>query len=127
MPLPLYWPELPQSFEGLKTGIVTLAGGLVIALVGMVALSKYLPQIPYLRTVMPANPTVEEVVVDDPYGGLARLGDIGYCESPLRPAGKARFGTMLVDVVSEGDMVGAGAEIEVIERRGNRVVVREIA
>ena len=124
--MPFYWPELPQSFEGLKTGVVTVAGGLVMTLVGMVALSKYLPQIPYLRNVVPANPTADAVAIDDPYDQLARIGDIGYCESPLRPAGKARFGSMLVDVVSEGDMVDAGAKIEVIERRGNRVVVREI-
>ncbi len=124
--MPIYWPELPQSFEGLKTGLVTLAGGLVVSLVGMVMLSRYLPQIPYLQNMVPANPTADAVAMDDPYDGLARVGDIGRCEGPLRPAGKARFGSLLVDVVSEGDMVEAGAEIEVIERRGNRVVVRKI-
>lgn len=127
MPLPLYWPELPQSFEGLKTGVLALAGGLVTALVGMVALSRYLPQMPYVRNIIPANPTAEAVIIDDPYDGLAHVGDIGRCESPLRPAGKARFASVLVDVVTEGDMVELGAEIEVIERRGNRVVVRQIS
>jgi hypothetical protein len=118
---------LPESFEGLKTGVVTLAGGLAIGIMGMVALSRYLPQIPYLKHIVPANPTAEGVAISDPYDGLARVGDIGRCESPLRPAGKARFGSLLVDVVSEGDMVEAGAEIEVVDRRGNRVVVRQIS
>ena len=124
--LPFYWPELPESFEGLKTGVVTLAGGLVIGVVGMVALSRYLPQIPYLKHAVPPNPTAEGVAISDVYDGLARIGDVGRCESPLRPAGKARFGSLLVDVVSEGDMVEAGTEIEVVDRRGNRVVVRPI-
>ena len=31
------------------------------------------------------------------------------------------------DVVSEGDLIPGGMEIEVIERRGNRVVVRPVA
>jgi membrane-bound serine protease (ClpP class) len=125
--MPFYWPEMPQSFEGLKTGVVTLAGGIVVSLAGMFMLSRYLPQIPYLRNIAPANPTAEAVTIDDPYDGLAHVGDVGRCEGPLRPAGKARFGSRLVDVVSEGDLIPGGMEIEVIERRGNRVVVRPVA
>ena len=36
----------------------------------------------------------------------------------------ARFGSMLVDVVTQGEFLTEGARLEVIERRGNRVVVR---
>ena len=45
----------------------------------------------------------------------------------MRPAGKARFGSLLVDVVSEGEFLEDGARIEVVERFGNRVVVRRAA
>ncbi len=124
--LPIYWPELPQSFEGLKTGVLTLAGGMTAMLAGMVMLSKYMYQIPYLRMVAPANPTAKAVMPDDAYNGLARVADVGRCVGPLRPSGKARFGPHLVDVVSEGDMLDDGTEVEVIERRGNRVVVRRV-
>ena len=65
-----------------------------------------------------------QVAADDPYNGLARVGDMGVVEAPLRPSGKARFGSMMVDVVTEGDLVDTGGRVEVIERRGNRVVVR---
>ena len=60
----------------------------------------------------------------DPYGNLARLGDVGVTEGVLRPAGKARFGQVLVDVVTEGEYIEPDVQIEVIERHGNRVVVR---
>jgi membrane-bound serine protease (ClpP class) len=62
----------------------------------------------------------------DPYDGTAQVGDIGRAESLLRPAGKARFGATLVDVVSQGEYINKGARVEVIERAGNRVVVREV-
>lgn len=123
---PLYWPELEIGLAGLKKGVITLACALSTSIVGMVLLSKYLPQMPYFRHIVPENPTPSTVMPEDPYRGLARVGDIGVCESALRPAGKARFGSMLVDVVSEGEFLDDGAEVEVIERYGNRVVVRHI-
>ena len=116
---------MPQSLDGLKTGIKTLASGMAATLVGVFMLGRYLPHIPYLRDVIPANPTPQEVTVEGPHGNLARVGDAGVCESDLRPAGKARFGSTLVNVVTEGDLVSAGTRVEVIQRDGNRVVVRK--
>ena len=59
--------------------------------------------------------------------GVTIGDDLGTAEGPLRPAGKARFGGMLVDVVTQGDYLDTGARLEVIERRGNHVVVRPVA
>jgi len=67
---------------------------------------------------------MSQVAVEDPYRGMARVGDVGQAEGTLRPAGKARFGSVLVDVVTEGEYLEPNCMIEVIERRGNRVVVR---
>ncbi len=122
---PIHWPALTPAMDGLKSGVTTLAAAITLSIAGMIALSRYLPQMPYLRDIVPANPTPSDVIIDDPYVGAARLGDIGETVSPLRPAGKARFGTMLVDVISQGDLIGQGSRVEVVERHGNRVVVRE--
>jgi membrane-bound serine protease (ClpP class) len=54
------------------------------------------------------------------------IGERGRSVTTLRPAGKARFGERLVDVVAEGDFLAADIAIEVMEVRGNRVVVRPI-
>ncbi|MEE9294062.1 MAG: NfeD family protein [Phycisphaerae bacterium] len=123
---PLYWPQLQPSLDGLKSGIQTLGAAMGLSIVGAVLLSRYLPQLPYLRSIVPENPMPADVVVDDYYDGLARVGDIGVVVGGLHPAGKARFGATLVDVVSEGDMVGADVRVEVVERHGNRIVVRPI-
>ena len=44
----------------------------------------------------------------------------------LRPTGKAEFDHEWVDVIAEGEPIDAGAEIEVVDARANRVVVREM-
>jgi membrane-bound ClpP family serine protease len=44
--------------------------------------------------------------------------------TPLTPAGKARFGDQLVDVVSDGEFLPAGSDVYVAETIGNRVVVK---
>jgi len=53
------------------------------------------------------------------------VGDLGRAETPLRPAGKARFGDALVDVVADRTILDRGTPITVVEVHGNRVVVRQ--
>lgn len=121
---PIYLPSLASTWHGLQVGVITMVCSMAASLVGMVMLSKFLPRMAVFRRIVPANPTPSEVLVEDPYRGAARIGDVGVTEGPLRPAGKARFGSLLVDVVSQGDYLEACVQIEVVERRGNRVVVR---
>jgi membrane-bound serine protease (ClpP class) len=124
---PLYIPSLPSTMQWLKMAIATVVSSMVASLIGMVALSKFLPRLPMFQALAPANPTPSEVAVEDPYRGAARIGDIGKSEGPLHPAGKARFGSVLVDVVTQGEYLEADVRVEVIERRGNRVVVRAVS
>lgn len=125
-PGPIYHPEFNYTVNGVKTGLWVIAAGLTASIAGMIALSRVMPRAPYLRKLIPPNPTPESVVVLDPLGEMAGVGDVGRSEGPLRPAGKARFGSTLVDVVSDGEFVGPGERVEVIDREGNRVVVRRI-
>jgi membrane-bound serine protease (ClpP class) len=122
--IPLYIPTMESTVEGVAQGLKILVISLVISLAGMFMLSRFLPRMPVLRGMIPANPTPSEVQVDDPYLGAARVGDLGESLGPLRPAGKARFGPMYVDVVTQGEFIESGTALEVVERRGNRVVVR---
>ena len=55
------------------------------------------------------------------------VGAIGRAASDLRPAGKARFGEHLVDVVSTGSFIDGGTDVVVIEASGMRVVVKPYA
>lgn len=55
-----------------------------------------------------------------------RLGDRGTALTTLRPAGTGRFEGRRVDVMTEGDFIDQGSEIEIILVEGNRIVVRKI-
>ena len=124
--VPLYIPSLASTWHGLKVALITLVSSMAASLVGMMILSRFLPQMPMFRRIVPANPTPSEVQIDDPYRGAGRVGDRGITEGPLHPAGKARFGAVLVDVVTQGEYLETSVAVEVIERRGNRVVVRAV-
>ncbi len=122
--IPLYLPSLPSTVHALKVAVTTVVTSMAASLLGMIVLSRYLPRTPLFSRFAPANPTPSQVAVDDPYRGAARVGDIGETAGPLHPAGKAHFGPLLVDVVTEGEYIDGSVRVEVIERRGNRVVVR---
>ena len=51
------------------------------------------------------------------------VGDQGQATTPLRLSGKARFGKEIIDVISQVDYLDKGQDVEIIEIRGNRVVV----
>ena len=124
--IPFYIPSLPATWEGMRIGVITIVSSMAASMIGMVVLSRYLPSIPVFRRLVPANPTPTDVLPADPYRGAARVGDVGYAEGPMHPSGKARFGSVLVDVVTQGEFLDPDARLEVIERRGNRVVVRAV-
>lgn len=54
------------------------------------------------------------------------IGKTGTTHTALRPAGIAEFDGVKLNVVSDGDFVGAQRTIRVERVEGNRIVVREI-
>jgi membrane-bound serine protease (ClpP class) len=46
--------------------------------------------------------------------------------STLRPTGKVRFGSAIVDCVAEGAFIKKGADVTITQLHGNRVVVRVV-
>jgi len=124
---PFHWPTLDYTVDAVKTGIWVLLIGLVGTVAGAIVLSRYLPKMPYVGTIVAPNPTAASVAMADPYpGDVTHPGAVGVAQSMLRPAGKARFNDTLVDVCTEGEFIESGARVEVVERHGNRIVVRQV-
>jgi membrane-bound serine protease (ClpP class) len=116
-------PVLP-SFDALTPAVINLsitAGATVLALL---ILARLLPKTPlYTALVLQgAQVTGASLPGRSPNVGL-RVGEIGVARSALRPSGRAEFGGVLSDVVTEGDFVEAGGEVRVISVDGMRVVV----
>jgi hypothetical protein len=124
-------PESTQDWMNLGTTLVTFVSSLVAALAVAFTLAWYLPHIPYANRLILPPPAEEEADGEAAAGGppqaaAALLGAIGEAATPLRPAGKARFGDDFLDVISEGDYVNPGSRVQVVEIEGNRIVVKEV-
>ena len=106
-----------------------LVSGLIFAFAAYL-LSKHFGSLPLLNRLIlvpPESGGGEAAVSTGPGDQSAvRVGSCGVAVSYLRPAGKARFGTQYVDVVTEGAFITKGSQVEVLEIRGNRVVVDKV-
>jgi membrane-bound serine protease (ClpP class) len=52
------------------------------------------------------------------------VGRCGSTQTALRPAGIARFGDKRISVITEGEFIPKGSEVEIVSAKGSRVVVR---
>jgi membrane-bound ClpP family serine protease len=120
-------PSTTSDWLQLAWTLGTFAISLVVAIAAAFMLAWYLPHIPYanrLVLVPPSEPTFGEGQAENPLASL--LGAIGVAETPLRPAGKVRFGEDYHDVIAEGDFVNPGSRVQVIEIEGQRIVVKQV-
>ena len=126
-PGPFPFPRTPVAWDTFWNYVVWLTGGFFGFVVGVILLARYLPRMPKLGRLVLAEATPAAAVDASRPPDIApgiKVGQMGLAISPLRPAGQVRIGQTTVDVVTEGEMVNAGIEIEVVRREGNRIVVR---
>ncbi len=124
--IPFTLPRFDTTWRGAKIGLMVMASAMTGSFIGAMILSRYLQKVPYVGRLVAPNPTAEDISTAEAYPRSAFLGEVGKSVGPLRPAGKADFGGCLVDVVAQSNFIEAGAPVEVIERRGNRIVVRKL-
>jgi membrane-bound ClpP family serine protease len=101
--------------------------GLAAALIIM---RRILPRTRVYKRLVLAPPEGEELAELENRESLVQLihlaGKRGTTLTRLVPAGKARFGDEVVNVLSRAGMVEPGADVRVVEVTGNRVIVEEI-
>lgn len=120
----LPWPRGPQGWDLFIQG----ASGMILGIIGTVlagmAITRYLPESRLFRGLVlkPAGGIIEEPISSTT--PAAAVGSQGQTLTDLRPAGTARFGDKVLDVVSRGEYIAKGCGIEIIEVLGNRIVVK---
>jgi len=118
--------QLGQFLSTLK--VLTTAAVATMVAVGV--MRHYLPHTPVLRGVVLAPPDDADLELrtqreaSAPWDHL--VGQRGAAVTPLLPGGKSRFGDELVDVIADGEFIDRGRPVEVVEVRGNRILVREV-
>jgi membrane-bound serine protease (ClpP class) len=125
-------PHSGLQMRALLQSILVFTGSGCVAIVAVFFLSRYFGTIPLLNRLALHPPAAGEhgaaqggaAAPAASYAGV-RIGDSGVADSPLRPAGRARFAGNYVDVVTDGSFVDKGRPVRVIQISGNRVMVRE--
>ncbi|MBN2456727.1 MAG: hypothetical protein JXB29_09370 [Sedimentisphaerales bacterium] len=130
----LPWPQTQFDWQMFTNNVLGMLFGFVGFLFLAWVLTKYLPKLQFLSGLMLVPATAKrgneiEVSMTAPPGSQTssvNVGDIGVVLSTLRPAGRARFGQSIVDVVAEGEFIDNDAKVRIIEIQGNRVVVESV-
>jgi membrane-bound serine protease (ClpP class) len=125
-----HWPADQNDWTEFGASFGSIAIGVALAVVGAVALTWSLPNVPILnRMVLKPPADVPESTANSALshsGALMLLGAIGVAVTHLRPSGKAQFGEQFVDVLAEGSYVAPGGRVRVVEIEGPQIVVKEV-
>jgi len=115
----------PFALIRLQTGLMVFIFGIAGSLVAFAILVKYLPKVKSLSGIMlDAEELAEEGYVTGlPEDSPARIGCKGIAITTLRPSGTIQIDGKRVDVVTLGDFIEPGTEVEVYRIEGSRIVV----
>ena len=118
-------PRTPLDWSFFTEGLMAMAIGFVLSIVGAAILTKYLPRLPLANKLILADAPVYDDITAPDHDAVrgVSVGDVGVVEAMCRPVGKARIGTALIDVVTEGEHIDAGTTVKVLQTTGNRIVV----
>jgi membrane-bound ClpP family serine protease len=123
-------PRNEYQFDQLETSLLTVAGAAVGLVAFAVLVRHRLPRSRLFGHIMLEPPAGEEAEFIRQHEALADfralLGARGTTTTLLMPAGKARFGDQVVDVIADGEMIDRGATVEIVEVRGARVLVKKV-
>lgn len=113
-------------YRGIEIGLVFLIVT-TLAVPGSLALAfRYWPHTPMGRRLLLEVPKGEEVLPDSPQRRRLRklVGQRGVAKTRMMPSGAVLVDGQTVDALSDGISIEPGQAIEVVEVRGNRVLVR---
>jgi membrane-bound serine protease (ClpP class) len=131
-------PSNSEQWNQFLTSLLTLLCALALVFLGAVLITKKIGTIPVFNQMVLAPQPDPEVatesnsaktkpakpgVVSHP---AVSVGDWGKTDSPLRPAGRANFNGLSLDVISDGQFVEQGQQVKVVRIQGNVVVVSPI-
>jgi membrane-bound serine protease (ClpP class) len=143
-------PRTERELQSLATSLLVIACSGAAFFMASLMLSRHFGSLPVLNRLMlrPASPGAgggAKQAGNKPAsteaqreGGTAAaassqtaeqtlgVGDWGFAVSALRPAGRAKFGRRIVDVLTDGSFVDRGRQVRIVEIEGSRVVVRDV-
>ena len=122
-------PRTPYDVDLLIMNIFTIMCSLIGSGIAIFLMFKFMPGMPlFNRLVLTASETTKGgfVIPSQPEGGSDLTGAKGMALTPLHPTGKIEVNNNTLDVVTDGEFIEKGQTVEIIEIRGNRIVVKAL-
>ena len=131
-------PSNSEQWNQFLTSLLTLLCALACVFLGAMLITKKIGRIPVFNQMVLApqpDPATEaessSAKIKPSKPGLVShpavsVGDWGRTDSPLRPAGRANFNGLSLDVISDGQFVEQGQQIKVVRIQGSVVVVSPV-
>ncbi len=124
-----FYPAQPLdfSYQMLSRPMLNLSLAIIASAFSIALLARFLPDLPVFRRLFlsaqsSAGPSIPTAAVTEKSPALS-VGDTGTARTILRPSGKADFGDALVDVMTQGQFIEAGAPVRILSISGDAVVV----
>ena len=120
------WPTTSAELGEVASNLFWTACMALAGMVSLLFMHKHLEHLPMFRLIA-LNPESAEDL--DERESLAYrdhlLGQTGLTVTRLNPSGKAQFGRDIVQVVGAGKLISEGVPVQVVEVRGNVIIVEE--
>jgi membrane-bound serine protease (ClpP class) len=115
-------PAIPR-FDVLRDSLMNVLITIVASIVVIMFLSRYVLKTPLFHRMVPqsASGVLSTARTQELQSGL--IGVVGVAASTLRPGGKAQFGSTVLDVITQGEMIQRGASVKIIGFSGRDAVV----
>ena len=120
------WPSGDFGWQVFTEGVIAVFCGVAGFAVLAVLLARFIPKMEFLSGLL-LTPTAlfQKQQTEKEQGGAAALsvGLTGVVLTELRPAGKAKFGPIVADVVAQAEFLEKGQQIQIAQINGNRILV----
>ncbi len=126
------WSGLPGAETWtliFREAFLALAFGMVGALGTIFLGMRFLPQTHFGSRLILQEAVAGGASIDQPAlssGEKSYVGLMGETATDLLPSGKGNFEGRFLDIVSDGEFIGKGEEIRIVEHEGPRIVVTRV-
>ena len=119
-------PALP-SIRSLELSLKDILIAFTGATVAIGVLGRVLPRTSVYGKLVSQSASGVSTVAQLERQQASRVGQIGFALSTLRPGGKAQFGDKIIDVISQGEMIGKGQRIKIIGHSSTEAIVEAVS
>jgi len=119
-------PAIP-SLAQFRLPLTNLLLASFTALVIMAILSRFVLKTPLFYRLVSQTASGVTTVASRSVAQNSKMGEVGVALSPLRPGGKAQFGSEILDVITQGEMIGRGTRVKILGFSGHEAIVEGVA